>query len=74
MVNYMEDPFVEPDTSCLDDLMPVDFHGNPLLALLLFGTWDIWENGITTDLSDNQIILMKEEAEKIKHDLRKRWP
>ena len=74
LLDYIKDPLAEPDTSCLDDLMQIDFHGNPLLALLLFGTWDIWENGITTGLSDNQIILMKEETEKIKHDLRQRWP
>jgi len=73
MLNYIEDPLEEPDTSCLDDLMPVDFHGNPLLALLLFGTWDLWENGINTSLSDDQILLMEEEAKKILDDLRKRW-
>ena len=43
ILNYMEDPLEEPDTSCLDNLKSIDFRGNPLLALVLFGTWDLWE-------------------------------
>jgi pimeloyl-ACP methyl ester carboxylesterase len=50
MLDYIKDPLSEPDTSCLDDLVPINFRGNPLLALLLFGTLDIWENGINAGL------------------------
>ena len=74
VVDYMNDPLKEPDTSCLDDLAQINFRGNPLLALVLFGTWDLWENGIIADLSNDQVTLMKEEADKILHDLKQRWP
>ncbi len=73
-LDYMKDPLSKPDTSCLADLKPIDFRGNPLMALVLFGTWDIWENGINTTLSDDQISLMKEEAENVLQDLRQRGP
>jgi hypothetical protein len=34
-----------PDTTCLDDLVPVDFSGgDPVLVQQLFGTGDAWEN------------------------------
>jgi len=42
VLDYMENPLEEPDTSCLNDLKPIDFHGNPLMALRVFGTLDIW--------------------------------
>jgi len=74
MLEFMKDPLEEPDVSCLDNLVPIDFRGNPLMALVLFGTWDLWENGINTGLSADQISLMEKEAEKIKQDLRQRWP
>jgi len=74
VLNFIEDPLEEPDTSCLDDLVPIDFRGNPLLALVLFGTWNLWENGINTNLSGDQILLMKEEANNILHDLRQQRP
>jgi pimeloyl-ACP methyl ester carboxylesterase len=70
MLDFMEDPLEKPDTSCLDNLVPIDFHGNPLMALVLFGTWDLWENGINTSLSDDQISQMKKEADNILRDLR----
>ena len=44
MMDYIKDPLIEPDTSCLDDLKPVDFHGNPLIALYVMGTLNIWDN------------------------------
>ena len=42
VLDYMEDPLIEPDTSCLANLIPIDFRGNPFMALLVFGTWDLW--------------------------------
>jgi pimeloyl-ACP methyl ester carboxylesterase len=42
VVDYMEDPLKEPDTSCLDDLSQIDFRGNPFMSLLVFGAWDLW--------------------------------
>jgi len=50
IVDYMKDPLAEPDTSCLDDLKQIDFRGNPLMALGIFGTWNLWENGINAGL------------------------
>jgi hypothetical protein len=74
ILDYMEDPLEEPDTSCLTNLMQINFRGNPLMALALFGTWNLWENGINTSQPDDQISLMEEEVEKISHDLRQRRP
>ena len=42
MLDYMEDPLTHPDTSCIDDLAPINFRGNPWMALQVFGTLDIW--------------------------------
>lgn len=48
VLEFLEDPTVEPDRGCLDDLEPVDFvvpyTGNPPLLLT---TTDVW--GITVD-------------------------
>jgi len=74
ILDYMNDPLSKPDTSCLANLMPINFRGNLLMALVLFGTLDIWDNNVNTNLTNDQILLMEEEAEKIKHDLRQRWP
>ena len=43
VLDYMEDPLAKPDTSCFDNIKSIDFRGNPLLALVLFGTWNLWE-------------------------------
>jgi len=50
VLDYMENPLAEPDTSCIDELVPIDFRGNPLMSLLVFGTLDLWENGINAGL------------------------
>jgi hypothetical protein len=42
VLDYMEDPLKYPDTSCLANLKPIDFRGNPLMALQQFGSWNIW--------------------------------
>jgi hypothetical protein len=43
--SFVDDPRAAPDTSCLDDLVPVDFSGgDPALVQQLFGTSDAWEN------------------------------
>jgi pimeloyl-ACP methyl ester carboxylesterase len=45
MASFVEDPKGAPDTTCLDDLAPVDFSGgDPALVQQLFGTEDAWEN------------------------------
>ena len=73
MLDYMEDPLEEPDTSCLADLKPIDFQGNPLMALLLFGTWNLWENNVNLGLTEKERSLIEEELEGIKHNLREQW-
>jgi pimeloyl-ACP methyl ester carboxylesterase len=40
--SFLEDPEATPDTSCLDDLQPFTFDGNPELNQLLFGVDDAW--------------------------------
>ena len=42
VLDYMNDPLKEPDTSCLGNLIPINFRGDPLMALMVFGTWDLW--------------------------------
>ncbi len=74
VMDYMKDPLEAPDTSCLVNLKPIDFRGNPLMALMVFGTWNLWENRIKCKLLDDQIFLVKEEVEKILHDLKQQWP
>jgi pimeloyl-ACP methyl ester carboxylesterase len=44
LTSFVNDPKATPDTSCLDDLMPPDFSGDPALVQQLFGTTDAWEN------------------------------
>jgi pimeloyl-ACP methyl ester carboxylesterase len=43
--SFVNDPKAAPDTTCLDDLVPVDFSGgDPALVQQLFGRSDAWEN------------------------------
>ncbi|HET6338305.1 MAG TPA: alpha/beta fold hydrolase [Polyangiales bacterium] len=45
LVSFVGDPKATPDTTCLDDLAPVDFSGgDSALVQQLFGTNDPWEN------------------------------
>jgi pimeloyl-ACP methyl ester carboxylesterase len=43
VLDYMENPLTEPNTSCLNNLKQINFRGNPLMALQVFGTWNMWE-------------------------------
>lgn len=45
LVEFLDNPSVEPDTSCLSDVLPIDFEGNIAYTGYLFGTSDMWENG-----------------------------
>ncbi|PCC74595.1 alpha/beta hydrolase fold [Nannocystis exedens] len=42
---FVEDPLAPVDTSCLSDIVPLDFHGDPATAAALLGTTDAWEDG-----------------------------
>ncbi|MBU1238122.1 alpha/beta hydrolase [Myxococcota bacterium] len=42
--HHLNNPDAAPDTSCFDDLRPVDFTGDPLYVSYLMGTGDMWEN------------------------------
>ncbi|HET8938011.1 MAG TPA: alpha/beta fold hydrolase [Polyangiales bacterium] len=45
LASFVKNPRAKPDTSCLNDLAPVDFSGgDPDLIRQLFGTIDAWEN------------------------------
>ena len=76
MLDYMKDPTIEPDTSCLADLKPVDFHGNPLIALYVMGTLNIWGNigggNESMKLKNNNSSLTEEQKETIIHI--PKWP
>ncbi|UQA60733.1 alpha/beta fold hydrolase [Polyangium aurulentum] len=41
---FVEDPLAPVDTSCVADVVPLDFHGDPAMAEVLLGTKDLWEN------------------------------
>lgn len=42
MMSFFESP-AAPDTSCLADVLPLDFRGNAAIANAFFGTPDAWE-------------------------------
>jgi pimeloyl-ACP methyl ester carboxylesterase len=45
LASFVKNPKAAPDTSCLNDLVPVDFSGGEAtLVQQLFGTNDPWEN------------------------------
>lgn len=41
---FLEEPEQDVDTSCVGDVLPIDFRGTPALAEALLGTSDLWEN------------------------------
>jgi fermentation-respiration switch protein FrsA (DUF1100 family) len=44
-LSFVEAPGADLDLSCLEDLWPIDFDGDPELTLLLLGTSDTWGDG-----------------------------
>lgn len=44
LADFIEDPTMSLDVSCIDETLPVDFAGVPGLAAYIFGTADLWEN------------------------------
>ncbi len=44
MISYMDDPLKTPDTSCLSDLRPIDFNGEPAYNKYYLGTANAWED------------------------------
>lgn len=42
-VAFVQDPTSAPDTSCVDEVLPIDFAGTPELANELFGTGDFYD-------------------------------
>jgi pimeloyl-ACP methyl ester carboxylesterase len=74
VLDYMEDPLEKPDPPCLNNPAQINFRGNPLVAKLLFGVWDLWENDGNASLTNNQSSPTEEEVEEILHDLRQRPP
>lgn len=43
MMSFLEDPTGTPDTSCLADVVPLDFAGDAATTNALFGTSDPWD-------------------------------
>jgi len=41
-LGFLQAPTQAPDLSCIDDLKPVDFQGEMLVSMALFGTPDTW--------------------------------
>jgi len=44
LADFIEDPTMEIDVSCIDETLPVEFSGVPGLAEYVFGTENLWEN------------------------------
>ena len=44
LLSFLADPAATPDTRCLADMKPLDFHGSTELAQAAFGTAELWEN------------------------------
>lgn len=51
MVDFIDNPLVAPDSTCLADILPIDFTGVPGWSQYLFGTEDMWENTIRRKIS-----------------------
>ncbi|HEY0840707.1 MAG TPA: alpha/beta fold hydrolase, partial [Vulgatibacter sp.] len=47
ILDFLLDPLAEPDTSCLAGLESLDLEGSGDLAEMVFGTSDLWENGVS---------------------------
>ncbi|MFH2006557.1 MAG: alpha/beta fold hydrolase [bacterium] len=43
---FLRNPHAPLDTSCVADVLPIDFNGSPELAAELFGTGDYWALGV----------------------------
>lgn len=46
-VDFLKDPYGDLDTSCIEDVLPLDFEGTQWAPILL-GTADFWENDAPT--------------------------
>jgi len=44
---FFNDPTAQLDTSCLANVLPLDFSGTPLMNKALWNTTDVWENPVT---------------------------
>ena len=42
VIDYINEPLTRPDISCLENLRPINFRGNPFMSLLVFGAWNLW--------------------------------
>ena len=59
-------------TSFINEYNWGDFKGSPLLAKLLFGKWDLWENTAGTGLTSSQKAVIEKEVEEIRQKLHRR--
>ncbi|MCY1060699.1 alpha/beta fold hydrolase [Nannocystis sp. SCPEA4] len=60
---FIADPLAPIDTSCLDDIVPLDFHGDPAVVAGMLGTSDAWENDAPLLQSPGQALADRELAE-----------
>jgi len=51
MVDFMMDPGVTPDLSCVTEVLPNDFEGDEELADMMFGAAHLWENGASYSMA-----------------------
>jgi len=70
IANFFRDPAAAVDTSCVDAIGPLDFHGSSAMAMELFGTADLWENETSSTLS--LAPLLSAEQERALESLRRR--
>jgi hypothetical protein len=44
---FFDDPTAQLDTSCLANVLPLNFSGTPFANKSLWNTTDVWENPVT---------------------------
>ena len=71
---FVEDPLAPVDTSCLADIVPLDFHGDPTTAAALLGTADAWENGAPLTSPGPGVVVGIDEVRRRFQRARKRAP
>jgi len=49
-VQFVDQPLKAPDQTCIGDILPINWNGNPADAVRIFGTEDIWGDEAATEI------------------------
>jgi len=72
MDQFLTDPEAPLDASCIGDILPLTFQGNPQMNQALLGTPDAWENETTTQLS--VALETRRRVERMMREVRRHLP